>query len=125
MSYIYCLYSTEDGKPRYVGRANDKVSYRFKQHITAALDKEPGPVYDWMRDVWRRNHDIAFYILQQGIVPIDVDLFEKYWIDQFTDLLNVIGNKSGNTNSPIANQITTAIQLQIKLTSESNPSSIK
>jgi len=119
MSYIYCLYSTEDGKPRYVGRASDRVSYRFKQHITAALDKEPGPLYDWMRDVWRRSHDVAVYMLQQDMVPKDVDLFEQYWIGQFADLLNVIENKKQKTNSPVANQILAAIQTQLQSSRES------
>lgn len=119
MSYIYCLYSIEDGVPRYVGRASDRVSYRFKQHITAALDKESGPLYDWMRDVWRRNHDVAVYILQQGIVPKDVDLFEQYWIDQFANLLNVVGNNKRTANSSIANQIQVAIQTQLESSRES------
>jgi hypothetical protein len=55
--YVCCLYSTEDGEPRYIGRASDKVSYRYEQHITAALEKESGALYDWMRDVWRRDAD--------------------------------------------------------------------
>ena len=33
-SYVYCLYSTEDGAPRYVGRAADKVA--FKAGLTPA-----------------------------------------------------------------------------------------
>ncbi len=119
MSYIYCLYSTEDGVPRYVGRANDRVSYRFKQHITAALDKEPGPLYDWMQDVWRRNHDVSVYMLQQDIIPKDVDLFEQYWIDQFANLLNVVGNNKRTANSSIANQIQAAIQTQLESSRES------
>jgi hypothetical protein len=116
VGYIYCLYSTEDGIPRYVGRANDKVSYRFKKHVTAALDKEPGPVYDWMRDVWRRGHDVAAYMLQQRIVPKDAEMFELYWIDQFSELVNVAGNKAGKINSAVANQITSAIKSQLQLT---------
>ena len=96
-----------------IGQVN-RVSYRFKQHVTSALDKESGPVYDWMRDVWRRNYDVAVYILQQEIIPKDVELFEQYWIDQFANLLNVVGNKARPANSPIANQICAAIQAQLE-----------
>lgn len=41
-AYIYCLYSTEDGVPRYVGKVDDKVGYRFNEHVTAALEQESG-----------------------------------------------------------------------------------
>jgi hypothetical protein len=127
-AYIYCLYSTEDGEPRYVGRAGDRVSYRLRQHVTAALEKEPGLLYDWMRDVYRRGHDVWVYTLQEGIVPKDLPMFEQYWIDQFMNLLNVVGNKDrlqnvadGRTSvaprqdSPLAKQIKAAIREQLRV----------
>ena len=117
--YIYCLYSTENGEPRYVGRTSDKVSYRFRQHITAALEKDPGALYDWIRDVWRQGADINVYTLQEGIIPKDVGMFEQYWIDQFADLLNVTGNKTGKTDSAIAQQIKSALQIQLQLVQKS------
>jgi hypothetical protein len=108
--YIYCLYSTEDGEPRYVGRASDRVSYRYGQHVTAALEKEPGALYDWMRDVWRRDHDVWPYTLQEGVIPEDLDMFERYWIEQFPSLLDVSHNKSGKSETTIATQIRRAIK---------------
>lgn len=114
-AYIYCLYSTEDGIPRYVGRADDKVSYRFRQHITAALEKEPGPLYDWIREVWRKGKDVGVFTLQEGITPKDRAMFEQYWIDQFSDLLNVVGNRPGKSNSPIATQIIGVIQSELDI----------
>jgi hypothetical protein len=113
-AYVYCLYSTEDGIPRYVGRADDKVSYRFKQHVTAALEKEPGALYDWMRKVWRSDFDVGVYTLQEGIVPKDHAMFEQYWIDQFADLLNVAGNKRATQVSSTALQIIAAIREQLE-----------
>lgn len=113
-AYVYCLYSTEDGVPRYVGRVDDKVSYRFKEHVTAALEKEPGLLYDWMRDVWQRDFDVAAYTLQEGIIPKDHAMFEQYWIDQFAGLLNISGNKPEKTNSAVAQQIIAAIQEQLE-----------
>lgn len=115
-AYVYCLYSTEDGVPRYVGRADDRVSYRFKQHIAAALDQEPGPLYAWMQDVWRRDFDVEFYTLQEGIIPKDHAMFEQYWIDQFTDLVNVSGNKPGKKNSAVAKQVISALKQRLEST---------
>ena len=112
-SYIYCLYSTEDGVPRYVGRAADKVSYRFKQHVTAALEKAPGPLYDWMREVWRSDFDVLVHTLQEGIIPKDETLFEQYWIDQFPALLNVAGNRTCKDYSPVALQVVGALKARI------------
>ena len=113
-AYVYCLYSTEDGIPRYVGRANDKVSCRFKEHVTAALEKEPGALYDWMRDVWRKDFDVAVFTLQEGIIPKDHAMFEQYWIDQFADLLNIAGNRPDKQNSANAKQIIAALQDQLE-----------
>jgi hypothetical protein len=114
-SFIYCLYSTEDGEPRYVGRASDKVSYRFKQHIAAALEKQPGALYDWIRDVWRRGFDIAVHTLQEGIVPNDLDVFERYWMDQFSVLLNVAGNNRPNQDTAVGSQVRTALKAQLQI----------
>jgi hypothetical protein len=114
-AYVYCLYSTEDGVPRYVGRADDRVSYRFKQHVTAALEKVPGPLYDWMREVWRSEFDVGVFTLQEGILPKDHAMFEQYWIDQFDRLLNISGNKPGKTASPIAKQVAAALRNQIEM----------
>lgn len=114
-SYVYCLYSTEDGRPRYVGKASDKVSYRFRKHVADALDMAPGPVNDWIRDVWRRAHDVAFYTIQERIIPNDLNMFEQYWIDQFADLVNVVGHREGKSDSVVAKQITEAIRQQLAL----------
>lgn len=114
-AHVYCLYSTQNGHPRYIGRTDDKVSYRFKQHITAALEQEPGPLYEWIRDVWRQGHDVAVFTLQQDIMPKDLGMFEQYWIDQFADLLNVRGNNVGKVNTRIGLQVIAAIQAQLDI----------
>jgi len=117
--YVYCLYSTENGIPRYVGRTGDRVSYRFKQHVTSALDKESGPLYDWMRNVWREGHDVQFHTLQERIAPKDHAMFELYWIEQFADLVNVVGNTSGKANSPVALQIISFLEKRISVSPSS------
>jgi hypothetical protein len=75
----------------------------------------PGPVNEWIRDVWNRSHDVVFYTIQERIIPADLNMFEQYWIDQFADLVNVVGNKSGKSDSVVAKQITEAIKQQLAL----------
>jgi hypothetical protein len=114
VSYVYCLYSTEDGEPRYVGIATDKVSYQFKRLITASLEKEPGELYEWIRNAWRDGHDVCFHILQDGIIAKDLDLFERYWVAQFTNLLNVISEPRTAVDSPVARDIKAALRQQVQ-----------
>lgn len=121
-AFVYCLYSTADGVPRYVGRTDDKVSYRLKQHITAALEKQPGVLYDWIRDVWRSGDDVGVFTLQDRVIPKDINMFEQYWIDQFADLLNVVGNRTDKHNTRTAEQVISAIKVQLDLGRQGPPS---
>lgn len=113
--YIYSLFSTEDGDPRYVGQTSEKVRYRFKKHVTAALEHEPGALYDWMRDVWRRKFDVDIYILQEDVVPKDLDMFEQYWIDQFSNLLNIRKNSKTTRDSAVAKEIRAHLKTRLQV----------
>ncbi len=113
--YIYCLYSTLDGIPRYLGRTDEKVSYQFKRLVTSALDKEPGPVLDWIRNVWRGGDDVAVFTLQEGVAPEDFPMFEQYWTDQFGALLSTMNVDSKAPPTQIAQQVIAALQSQLEL----------
>ncbi len=63
------------------------------------MDKEPGELYEWIRNTWRNGYDVSFHTLQEGIVPKDLDMFERYWIAQFTNLLNVVSNPQAPVDS--------------------------
>jgi hypothetical protein len=89
MGVIYGLYSTRNGQIRYVGQTEYTAKKRLELSITKALDRQPGPLYDWMRVEWRGGHEVQHYTLQEDIIPADLDMFEKYWVEQFSDLLNV------------------------------------
>jgi hypothetical protein len=72
-------------------------------------------LYDWMRVVWRRDADVAVYTLQEGVIPKDESMFEQYWIDQFGDLLNIVGNKAKRgAHGATGRQIIAAIQSQLE-----------
>jgi hypothetical protein len=88
MGEIYCLYSSEDGVPRYVGAAEGSADKSWKKHITDALDLVSGSLYDWMRDIARRGHYVGLHVLQSGIIPTEVDFYERYWVSQFPGLFN-------------------------------------
>ena len=106
MGEIYCLYATDDEMPRYVGQTDGASPRRFKQHVTAALEKAEGNVYDWIREVWRDGHEIEHFVLQTDIIPGDLDFYEKYWMTQFSDLLNIRGNvDSPSTQTEVGQRV--------------------
>lgn len=89
MGEIYGLYSNRDGLVRYVGQTEYTARKRLDLTVTKALDRESGVLYDWVRDEWRDGHEVRAYLLQDDIVPADLDMFEAYWVEQFGGLLNV------------------------------------
>lgn len=44
---------------------------------------------DWVREVSRCGHYVGFHVLQTGIIPAELELYEGYWISQFPGLLNI------------------------------------
>lgn len=89
MGEIYGLYSTREGIVRYVGQTEYSAKKRLDLIITKALEKESGRLYDWVRDEWRADHDVRARVLQDDVIPADLEMFERYWIEQFHGLLNV------------------------------------
>jgi hypothetical protein len=89
MGVIYGLYSTRDGQIRYVGQTEYTAKKRLELSITKALDRQSGPLYDWIRAEWREGYEVQHYALQEDIIPADLDMFENYWMEQFSGLLNV------------------------------------
>lgn len=88
MGVVYGLYSTRDGQVRYVGQTEYTARKSLDLIITKALDREPSALYDWVRDEWRAENEIHAYVLQDDVIPADLEMFEAYWIEQFSDLLN-------------------------------------
>ena len=82
-----------------------EVRYRFKQHITRALEYEEGALYEWIRAVWRNNQAVECHTLQSGSIPKDLELYERYWIDQFGGLVNVRRNNENKNNTEIGDRV--------------------
>jgi hypothetical protein len=108
---IYFLYSTEDGKPRYVGRSERSGARRYREHVARALDLESGKLCDWIRSAWDSGYEVEFYVIQTAIIPADLELFEQYWIGQFAGLLNdPAGKRPCAMSSSIGEQVIRAVQ---------------
>jgi hypothetical protein len=87
---IYALYSTEDGRVRYVGESNRGRIARFKDHVRTAETSPNGcPVSKWFHQQWRRGYKVRHALLE----VCDDDKrkqVEEQWIWRFPrdDLLN-------------------------------------
>lgn len=115
MGEICGLYSTRDGLVRYIAQTESAAQKRLDLIVTKALDREPGALNDWLRDEWRAGHEVQAYVLQDEIIPADLELFESYWIEQFSDLLNVNPpDDPARPTSPIGQRINHAILAQLR-----------
>lgn len=48
MSSVYCLYSTQDGIPQYIGKTEADPERRLKEHLARALEEDNrSPLYNW------------------------------------------------------------------------------
>ncbi len=115
MGVIYGLYSTRDGQVRYIGQTEYTAIKSLDFIITKALNREPGALYDWVRDEWRAEHEVRAHVLQDEIIPDDLEMFEAYWIEQFSSLLNAkpLANPARPT-SPVGDRINASILAQLK-----------
>ena len=114
MPYVYCLYSTQDGVPRYIGRTEGEPERRLNQHLARALEEADRSVlYEWIRSVLRAGHLVDLHILQSEVAPKELDIFEKYWISQFVNLVNTTNIDSKITKpTNLARQIAEALALK-------------
>lgn len=122
MGEIYCLYSTEDGKPRYIGQTEYLADKRYKKHLASAIEMNEGILYDWVREVWRKNFEVEYHTLQTNINPSDLDFYEIYWISQFPDLLNIKNRVDVTELTTVGNEVIIAIQSILKNRENNNPS---
>lgn len=90
MGHIYCLFSTRDGSPRYVGQCRGPLGEPFSRHKTYARSDPYTRVSAWIRAEWLAGYDVKIHDLER-----DVDgsswirtQRENFWMGQFPDLLN-------------------------------------
>lgn len=115
MGVIYGLYSTRDGQVRYVGQTEYTARKRLDLIITKALEREPGTLYEWVRDEWRAGHEVRAHVLQDDIIPADLEMFETYWIEQFSSLLNANPPADpARSTSAVGQRVNEGIRSQLK-----------
>jgi hypothetical protein len=106
MSLIYCLYATDDRRPRYIGQTTKAIEVRLAQHIAEARRGSATAVGTWIRVRLEAGFQIRAHILQAAVAPGDLSLFERYWMRQFTDLLNAdAGVPLVPDHSPVARAV--------------------
>jgi hypothetical protein len=89
MAEIYALYSTRDGRVRYVGRSGD-CALRFKDHLRSAERSKENPLLDtWFHQEWGDRYLVRYALLDVCDYDKRGDV-EKKWIWRFpgADLLN-------------------------------------
>ncbi len=123
MGVVYGLYSTRDGLVRYVGQTEYTAKKRRDLLVTKALDQEPGALLDWIRDEWRQGHEVDWWLLQEDIIPADLKMFEGYWIEQFSGLLNIKAPADrGRPTSQVGRRVNEAITARLRGTSDTESS---
>ena len=116
MGEIYCLYSSADGVPRYVGSTEFLADKRWKKHLADALEMKPGSLSEWMREVARRSRYVGCHVLQTSVIPAELELYERYWLSQFPDLLNTRLIESPAADlSPVGRSVVLAIKSGLAL----------
>ena len=106
MGEIYCYYSTSDYRVRYVGQTERTAQRRLDQTVTKALENEPGQLFEWIRNEWRKNEEVLVHVLQEDVIPAKLNRYEQYWIDQFCDLLNVLKvTNAPQVNTTLGNRV--------------------
>lgn len=111
MCSIYCLYSTCDGRPRYIGQTTKPVAVRLAQHLRNARRTAQTPLSQWIRATLAGGFTVRIYTLQTAVAPADLNLFEIYWMGQFSGLLNASsGMPRSDTDSAVATALYHALQ---------------
>jgi len=94
-TFIYGLYSDEDGIVRYVGKADDPV-HRLRRHIQQRNNTNTHK-NSWIKKVLLQGKKIDYKILEE----VDSEIWqerERYWISQFDNLVNTSkGGLGGGT----------------------------
>jgi hypothetical protein len=86
MSIIYCLFSTLDGVPHYVGKTTG--ASRLRQHESSARCGSLQPVHEWMRDEWCGGFEIHEEVIEYNVSEDRAHRIETSWMNQFPDLYN-------------------------------------
>ncbi len=111
MGVIYCLYSTMDLRPRYIGQTTKPLSKRLEQHLVKAKSQAQEPLYCWIRAVHGQGFRVQAHEIQQSVPFSDLDRFEHYWMGQFVDLLNATkGASQVLSDSSIAETLQRALR---------------
>jgi hypothetical protein len=109
MSFIYCLYSTENGVPRYVGQTCAAVGCRLNQHLRDASRQGRTRLHRWIRTAQSRGFEVRVHLLQMAVHPADMNFYEHYWRQQFAGLLNRTGRSDRRRHTAVGEVVERAL----------------
>jgi hypothetical protein len=109
MSFVYCLYSTENGVPRYVGQTCAAVGDRLNQHFRDASRQGRSKLHRWIRTAQSRGFEVRAHLLQVAVHPADMNFYEHYWRQQFAGLLNRTGRAERRRHTPVGEAVERAL----------------
>ena len=66
---IYGLLDPETQELRYIGKTHKRREWRLAEHITLAKEGDSRPVYEWIRELLRRNLSPSIFVLRR--IPPD------------------------------------------------------
>jgi hypothetical protein len=115
MSSIYCLYSTADGRPRYVGQTTKPTAARHARHLRDAAKTASTDLHRWILGVENDGFQVRAHVLQLNVAPRELNLFERYWMSQFAGLLNCgPGTPTVRVDTPLGRAVKRALRRQLQ-----------
>jgi hypothetical protein len=108
---IYCLFSTADGRPRYIGQTTKPPPVRHAQHLRHAERRPNTPLHRWIRRVQAAGFQVRIHVLQTDVQPRDLNIFERYWMAQFRGLLNTV---TGTTVAVAETEVGRAVRRRLR-----------
>ena len=114
MGAIFGLYSTGEGLIRSIAQTEYTPEKCLELSITKALDREEGPLYDWIRNVWRKGHDVRARVLQENVIPAELAMFESYWTEQFGALVDGPAHGSTARTTQVGDQVHNDLRAELR-----------
>lgn len=79
-----------NGPPIYVGSTSQKLRHRIRAHLLDAKKGSGTPIHQWMR----ANTRFSVTVLERTTVDVRHER-ERFWVSQFTNLLNMTDGGPG------------------------------
>lgn len=95
---VYSVIDDLNGLPVYIGTTKTGIKVRMRSHVSDAISGSKLPIHEWMR-----QRPGGFYVRVIEYVPVEQrEDRERYWISQYSTLLNVTDGGPGMSGHKFA-----------------------